>query len=372
MLPFSIDRSSRIKLPYQVADGIRSAIYSGFWKPGDRLPSSREIKEELGTSVRAPLEALQMLAKEGLITLREKCGAVVNSVREPLVKGRVLLILPNGAQIRSVSVLYEHISRNLNAAGYLVVTTAVFSKKKFIDGDSDHYDLCQLKSDLKMSYSLVMVYGMPPYNDGILKLLAETEHPFVVVGQARAGFENCVGGIGLDNSEVVNALAEQCRRAQIRRAVVVRKWKGDGDAFCRALRAAKAKVEFMPIPQSQGRGRAESLWNETLAVFERRFASDGKSWLPDLMCFSDDHCFLSAAISMLSHHVRIPCDVKVVTATNAGMRPPFVCSLACVENDLAEQGRIIAQAMLGYLSDGRPVPDGITIGQNYVPGESFP
>ena len=75
-LPFSVDRSSRIKLPYQVADGIRSAIYSGFWKPGDRLPSSREMKELLGVSVRAPLEAFQILAKEGWMALREKCGVL--------------------------------------------------------------------------------------------------------------------------------------------------------------------------------------------------------------------------------------------------------------------------------------------------------
>ncbi len=46
-LPFSINRSSRIKLPYQVANGLRSAIQSGEWKPGERLPSLRELKAEL-------------------------------------------------------------------------------------------------------------------------------------------------------------------------------------------------------------------------------------------------------------------------------------------------------------------------------------
>lgn len=71
-LPFSIDRSSRIKLPHQVADGLRAAVQSGFWKPGDRLPSSRELKTALGVSVRAPMEALQVLAEEeGLITMRK-------------------------------------------------------------------------------------------------------------------------------------------------------------------------------------------------------------------------------------------------------------------------------------------------------------
>ena len=101
-LPFSIDRSNRIKLAYQVADGLREAIQNGKWKPGERLPSSREIKAALGTSVRAPAEALRMLADEGLITLREKCGAVVNERNMPQVKGRVLIIVPGGIQCRRI------------------------------------------------------------------------------------------------------------------------------------------------------------------------------------------------------------------------------------------------------------------------------
>ena len=181
-LPFSIDRTSRIKLPYQVADGLRSAIQSGFWKPGERLPSSRELKTLLGVSVRAPAEALQMLAGEGLITLREKCGAVVAAARAPLVKGRALLIVPGGAQVRSVSVLMESVRRNLNAAGYLTVTTSVLREKKFVDGDHDPYDLQQLEYDLKMSYSLILLFGTPPWTDGIVRKLAGVKCPFLVVG----------------------------------------------------------------------------------------------------------------------------------------------------------------------------------------------
>ena len=183
-LPFSIDRSSRIKLPYQVADGLRSAIQSGVWKPGERLPSSRELKESLGVSVRAPMEALQLLAAEGLITLREKCGAVVVSGRSPLAKGRVLLIVPGGAQVRSVSVLMENVRRKLNAAGYLVVTTSVLREKDFVDDDSDPYDLRQLEYDLKMSYSLVLLFGAPPWTDGIVRLLTGAKYP---LAQAQHG-----------------------------------------------------------------------------------------------------------------------------------------------------------------------------------------
>ena len=372
-LPFSIDRTSRIKLPYQVADGLRSAIQSGFWKPGERLPSSRELKTALGVSVRAPAEALQMLAGEGLITLREKCGAVVAAARAPIVKGRVLLIVPGGAQIRSASVLMENVRRELNAAGYLAVTTSVPKKEKdFVDDDPDSFDLRQLEYDLKMTYSLVLFYGPPPWTDGIVRMLAGTKCPFLVADGPRADAPNCIGGILRDNSPAAEALAVHCRRAHIRRVTVVRKWRSDGSDVAAALRAIGAKVDFLSVPQEKGRGRSEELWQSSFAAFERRFARNGAKWLPELLYFTDDHCFLGAAMSLMSRRIGVPQGVRIVTATNTGMRPPFCCSVACLENDLNAQAALISKAMLDFLDRGRPVAAGLSIGSSYVPGETFP
>lgn len=371
-LPFSIDRSSRIKLPYQVADGLRAAVQSGFWKPGDRLPSSRELKTALGVSVRAPMEALQMLAEEGLITMREKCGAVVASARSPLVKGRVLLIVPGGAQVRSVSVLMENVRRNLNAAGYLVVTTSVLREKDFVDDDPDPYDLRQLEYDLKMAYSLVLFFGSPPWTDGIVRMLAGTKCPFLVVGGPKADATNCIGGILQDDGAALMAFAEHCRRAHIRRVMVVRKWRNDRNDVVAALRAVGVKMDSMTVPQRKGRGRSEALWQSAFDVFERRFARNGTKWLPDLLCFTDDHCFQGATMSLLARRVRVPQDVRIVTATNAGMRPPFCRSIACLENDLNAQAEVISGTVLDFLDHGRPIPKCHSFGCSYVHGETFP
>lgn len=371
-LPFSIDRSSRIKLPYQMADGLRSAIQSGVWKPGERLPSSRELKEALGVSVRAPMEALQILAGEGLITLREKCGAVVASACSPLVKGRVLLIVPGGAQVRSVSVLMENVRRKLNAAGYLVVTTSVLREKDFVDDDSDPYDLRQLEYDLKMSYSLVLLFGAPPWTDGIVRLLTGAKYPFLIAGGPAADAPNCVGGISFDTRAAVEAFAQHCRMAHIRRVTLVHKWRSDGKEVVAALRAIGAKVDFMTVPQQMGLGRSESLWKVSFAAFERRFARNGAKWLPDLLCFTDDHCFQGAAMSLMARGIRVPQDVRIVTLTNNGMRPPFYCSIACLENDLEAQAETISRAMREFLDFNRPVAKGLTFGNRYILGETFP
>ena len=371
-LPFSIDRSSCIKLPYQVADGLRSAIQSGVWKPGERLPSSRELKRMLGVSVRAPAEALQILAAEGLITLREKCGAVVSETQFPTVKGRVLLIVPGGAQIRSVGVLMENVRRDLNAAGYLVVTTSVLREKDFVEDDHDPYNLDQLEHELRMAYSLVVLYGTPPFTDGIVRLLAKARHPFLVVGGPHAAAANCIGSIGYSMDRAIGKFTGHCQRAGIKRAVFVRKWRDDRSNVANALRKAGVKVEMLSVPQCFERGRAEDLWHMAYASFEKILSEKGCKWLPDLIYFTDDHCFQGAVMSLLKRKISVPDDVRLVTETNAGIRPPFTVSIACIENDLKKSANTISAAVLDYLERSRKIPSDLFLDCEYVSGDTFP
>ena len=92
-LPFGIDRKSWIKFPHQIADGIRKGIVDGFWKPGERLPSARQLRDELGVALRVAVEALRILAKEGTILLRAKSGAVVRLEPSIQKNHRVLIVL---------------------------------------------------------------------------------------------------------------------------------------------------------------------------------------------------------------------------------------------------------------------------------------
>jgi GntR family transcriptional repressor for pyruvate dehydrogenase complex len=64
-----------------VADAVASAlekrILEGSLKPGDRLPSERELAVELGVSRPSLREAIQRLAAKGLLTTRHGGGTVV-------------------------------------------------------------------------------------------------------------------------------------------------------------------------------------------------------------------------------------------------------------------------------------------------------
>jgi GntR family transcriptional regulator len=65
--------------PYyvQVADALREEIRAGTYRPGDRLPSERELVERFRVSVNTVRAALVQLRTEGLVESRRGVGAFV-------------------------------------------------------------------------------------------------------------------------------------------------------------------------------------------------------------------------------------------------------------------------------------------------------
>ncbi|MCQ2001557.1 GntR family transcriptional regulator [Arthrobacter zhaoxinii] len=79
-----VDSSSDERLFAQLAASIRADAAAGRLRPGDRLPSARDVAESLGVNVHTVLHAYQELREEGLIELRRGRGAVVTEAATPL------------------------------------------------------------------------------------------------------------------------------------------------------------------------------------------------------------------------------------------------------------------------------------------------
>ena len=62
-MPFQVDHKLNVDIPTQVTDGIRTAILSGFYKPGDFLPKATEFTRGLHVSLRAPLAPRSITAR---------------------------------------------------------------------------------------------------------------------------------------------------------------------------------------------------------------------------------------------------------------------------------------------------------------------
>ncbi len=60
-MPFQVDHKLRVNIETQVTDGIRQAILSGFYKPGDFLPKAVDLTRGLHVSIRATKAAFRTL-----------------------------------------------------------------------------------------------------------------------------------------------------------------------------------------------------------------------------------------------------------------------------------------------------------------------
>ena len=200
-LPFEVDRASRTDLPRQVTDGLRAAIRSGFFKPGDILPPVQAMRKALGVSVRAPLEAVRRLQDEGLVASRRHVGVVVLGRNEMSWKGHVLVVYPNVTPVFYKTVLEMRLSDRLLDAGWL--TTRIMLR-----GDEGKgYDLTQLSFALKQPLSLVFVLGDRPR---LFKYLRASGIPFAGMPNGPGTIPGAVGGIRTDHHAADGEFAAYC------------------------------------------------------------------------------------------------------------------------------------------------------------------
>lgn len=84
----SIDLDSEIPVGTQLRNEIVFGIATGRLLPGDVLPPVRRMAADLGINMHTVNKAYQKLAEEGMVTLRERSGAVV---RDPSAEKNAFL-----------------------------------------------------------------------------------------------------------------------------------------------------------------------------------------------------------------------------------------------------------------------------------------
>jgi GntR family transcriptional regulator len=78
-----IDHDSTEPIYRQVVDGLRSLLVERRLKPGDLLPTVRELGLELGVHFNTVAQAYRILEAQGWLELRRRRGAVVVRREDP-------------------------------------------------------------------------------------------------------------------------------------------------------------------------------------------------------------------------------------------------------------------------------------------------
>ena len=72
-----VDLASATPVYRQIADGLRALLAHGALKPGDRLPTVRQLAIDLAVHHNTVAQAYRLLADEGWLDLRRHHGATV-------------------------------------------------------------------------------------------------------------------------------------------------------------------------------------------------------------------------------------------------------------------------------------------------------
>ena len=363
-VPFRIDRSLPQSLVGQMTDGLRDAIVTGYYKPGDTLPTIHEWTRMLEVSIRVPEGALANLVKDGYVVTRPRQGCVVQPRKDRRVwRGHVLFVRPVDIRSHFVSEAIFAAEERLSLEGYLVTTVVVRYDKH------DIFDLSGLEQEMARNVSLVIVFGSQPQ---ILSFLSKSGKPFMHVDLGGGGCdeEGCVGHVAVSSRVAAQDFVAHCVRAGVRHVSVVGKVGYDSHVES-CLKAAGIRVSSIKVDAAFGPKRVENLERETCRALDRLFDERGRKWLPDLIYVEDDYQAIGALFSLLSHGVKIPKDVFFATIRNFGNGPEMPMALTCIEFAPAVAGAEVGRAAVGFLKGGDFSYDG-TSAFRYVIGDSFP
>ena len=358
--PFGINRDVRRTLVDQITDGIRGAIRTGYYRPGDRLPPMRVFEEAFGVSRIVTNAVMANLTAEGLVQPRRGAGAEVLNPGERIWKGSVLVVFRDESGVFYMNVLGSRIRDRLVRAGYLVSQVTVPNGPK-------GRDFSLLDANVRQHVDLaILVFD----DEEIERRLSSAGVPYVVVGDGGGAAPTCVGAIRYRRDACAAEFARRCAAAGVRRVEQVVVASFPHDDVGPALAAAGIAQKTWHIAPAAGIGHPKDFVQGAVAAFSRRFAK-GRGRLPDLFYFADDHLATGAFLVLPQFGVRIPDEVKVVSWGNAGYGPVFCRSVARMEMDPVADGEAVAAFAADWLEGNRKPAGKVVLSPRFVDGETF-
>ena len=360
-IPFSVNRDDRRSLLVQVTEGLKEAIVTGFYKPGDTLPSYRALAPMLGVSRIVTEAALRRLADEGFVESRPRIGSVVRNRASLQWRGHVVFVCPDLDVGFFQTLLAETLRTRLNREGYLFTRASIEHR-----GADGKYDFSLLDAALTRSVDLVVVlYNRP----AIFGHLAKLGVPFAAVagstGRIPAG---AIGLTAIDFDTAVPDFIAACRDAGVGKVVEYRLHEGMCDAVL-ALRAAGIAAKSVTLRPDYAKGKFFAIEEAGMNAVSEGLAS-GRFDRGAVHFFSSEYLARGALLALSRAGLEVPRDVRVVAWANAGMGPSYFRELSRMEMDPVRAGTAVAESTLAFLEKGEYPADSV-IGPVWKEGETL-
>ena len=358
-LPFSVNRNDSQTLVAQVADGLRQAIVSGYYKVGEALPSSYELVERLGVSRIVTKAALRQLADEGYVMARPRIGSVVRDRAGKQWRGHVVFVGEVGDENYAQTVLFDVLLDRLTAAGYLMTWVSIPKTP------TGRFDFSRLDVALAQSVDLIVtVFAWPE----TLAWMARRNCPYVVFSERKILPRSAAGGTWLDFNLALPDFAAACKAAGVKEVLNFYFWKTRADAAV-VLRRAGIRARNVPVKVDLSKGKLISVKRAGMETFAKLIA---KGRLPrgTVCLISDDYLASGALMAIACAGLKIPEDIQLVTFANKWLGPVYVRELTRMEFDARHAGEVLSNAVLEYLKTG-VYPSDSVVGPVWVEGETM-
>ena len=318
--PFKVERMAGSTLVEQVVGGIRQAIVSGVYKPGDVLPSLSDLAEHLGVSRIVTRHAIRKLADERLIDARPSAGCVVLDSKEQYWKGRVLLVRRNnGCQYYS-NVFESALCGHLAKDRWLCISASVIGASC-----GRPADISEIKAMAASPVNLAIVLFDNPAAE---KFLSESRIPFVVLGDKMScRLRGCKGYLHYDRTAQAGRFAAECLAEGVKSVLQV--GTCDFDDVRSALRSADIACRSWLLDELPP-GQTSNAYAELARDAFVEYLKSGRS-LPDAFYFSDDYLCAGALAALSDAGIRAPHDVRIATWANHGNAPIYARELSRIE-----------------------------------------
>jgi len=370
-LPFKVNRNDARSLLDQVSDGLRDAIMCGHWKPGDEIPSSRELVDLLGVSRIVTKAALARIAVEGYILSRTGLKPVVRDRGEKQWRGHVLVVCPGGDENYVETVLTSALRDRLTAADYLVTPINVpyaQSGKTLVNisrSRSDEFDFSRLDVALAQTVDLVVaVFPRLP----VLAYFAKQKVPYVVFDGRSKVASSAAGHTRFDMNLAMEDFAAACRANGVKEVVQLQFWPS-ADGTTAALRKAGVRVRKVMVKVDESDGALLGLKRAGMEAMAKLIA---KGPLPrDTVVFVNDDYLASGALMAIAYAgLKAPEDIRFVTFANKRLGPVYPRELTRIEFDAYHAGEVLSSDVLEYLKSGG-YPKNSVVGPVWIAGKTM-
>ena len=265
-LPFEIDRNGAEPLTSQIEHGVERGIETGFWKPGDILPTLDEFAEVTGVSLIVVRNAIRRLVDAGRINPRPGVGTVVLDSTTRLWRGHVVIVdfetRSNFFYSRVSGILRERLIR----ANYLPSVVSVAAEE---------YDMEPLNAILRQPVSLAVVLGTGHGHDvSTVKRIVAADVPVITFSERKRPLPKVVGHMRLDDSGAMEDFARHCVESGVRKIAHVRLKPQNEYADAMPWERFGISTEIWQIAPFDGMDPIENIQRGTTDFFETRLAGE--------------------------------------------------------------------------------------------------